>query len=260
MWQCVAGAAGLVFAYMTAWFAAALAARRNDIADIAWGLGFISISLWLLLRPGAPLSARQCIVSALVALWGTRLAWHVGRRNLRPGRPEDRRYAEWRRAWGRWFVLRTYVQVFLLQGIFMLLIAAPLLVVGAAASPALGAMDWAGIAVWLVGFAFETVGDAQLARFLSGPAREGRIMDRGLWAWSRHPNYFGEATMWWGLGLIALSAPGGWMGLAGPVTITWLLTRVSGIPMLEARRAGDPAWEAYKARTSAFLPLPPRKS
>jgi steroid 5-alpha reductase family enzyme len=250
----------VVLVYMTAWFVAALLARRNDIVDIAWGLGFIVVAISLMLRADPAPSARLIIVSALVTIWGSRLAWHIARRNLRPGATEDRRYAAWRRDWGRWFVVRSFFQIFMLQGLFMLLISAPVQALGAVAGPGIGVLDVAGIALWVAGFVFEAVGDAQLAAFLRDPANRGHIMGRGLWSLTRHPNYFGEATMWWGIGVVALSVPGGWIGLIGPVTITWLLTKVSGIPLVEAPRAGNPEWESYKARTSAFLPLPPRKA
>lgn len=258
-WGVAGGAIVLVFCYMTVWFVVAQVARRNDLADIAWGLGFITIAVWLMLRAGAPLTVRQYVASILVAIWGLRLAYHIARRNLRPGRGEDERYAGWRRDWGKWFTLRAYLQVFLLQGLFMLLISAPVLALGSSVGPTFGVLDSVGVAIWAMGFVFEAVGDAQLARFLRDPVNAGHIMDRGLWAWTRHPNYFGEATMWWGLAVMALSVPGGWVGLVGPIAITWLLTKVSGIPLLEAKRAGRPEWEAYKSRTSAFVPLPPRR-
>jgi steroid 5-alpha reductase family enzyme len=253
------GAALLVFAYMTVWFGISLVVRRADIADIAWGPGFVAIAIWLLLRPGAPLTARQYLVSVLAVMWAARLAYHVARRNLRPGHGEDQRYAAWRKEWGGSFVLRSYLQVFLLQGLFMLVISAPLLVSGSAGTPGFGTFELLGAAVWLVGFLFEAVGDAQLATFLRDPRNKGSIMDSGLWAWTRHPNYFGEATMWWGLAVACLSVPGGWIAFVGPVTITWLLVFVSGIPLVEKRKAGQAAWEDYKARTSTFVPLPPKR-
>lgn len=259
IWQTAVGVAALVFIYMTAWFLVALVAKRNDLADVAWGLGFIVIAVYLLAHTGAPRDARQYLATALVALWGLRLAWHVARRNLRPGHGEDPRYAAWRRDWGRWFVLRSYLQIFILQGIFMVLISAPVIVIGSVAGPALGWLDALGVAVWVLGYYFEVAGDAQLAAFLREPANRGHIMDRGLWAWTRHPNYFGESAMWWGLGIVALAVPGGWIGLVGPALITFLLVKVSGVPMLERRKAGQPEWEAYKARTSMFLPRPPRR-
>lgn len=246
----------LVLIYMTAWFGASVVFRRADLADIAWGLGFIAIAAWLLLRPGAPATPRQYLVTLLVSAWGLRLAWHVARRNLRPGHGEDPRYAAWRRDWGKWFTLRSYFQVFLLQGIFMLAVAMPVIVAGSSSGAAVGPSLVTGALIWVVGFVFEAVGDAQLARFLRDPANRGHILDRGLWSLTRHPNYFGEATMWWGLAVACLAAPAGFLAFVGPVTITWSLLKVSGIPLLEAARAGDPEWEAYKARTRAFLPLP----
>lgn len=259
-WAVLSSCVVLVFVYMTLWFAASLLFRRADIADIAWGLGFIAIAVWLLVRSGAPDTVRQWVMAALVTVWGLRLAWHVARRNLRPGHGEDPRYAAWRRDWGRWFTLRSYLQVFLLQGLFMLAVAAPVMVAGSADEGGLGVFEVLGVLTWLVGFVFEALGDAQLAGFLKVPENRGHVMDRGLWSWTRHPNYFGEATMWWGLAVMCLGAPGGWLAFVGPVTITWSLLKVSGIPMLEAGWAGKPEWEAYKARTSAFLPLPPRKA
>lgn len=252
------GCALFVFAYMTAWFVTSLVFRRADLADIAWGLGFIAIAGWLLLREGAPGNARQYAIAVLVTVWGLRLAWHVGRRNLRPGHGEDPRYAAWRSDWGRWFVVRSYFQVFLLQGVFMLAVSAPVIVSGSARDVGFGLFEFAGALVWIVGFVFEAVGDAQLSRFLGDPANRGHVMDRGLWSWTRHPNYFGESMMWWGLAIMCLGVSGGWVAFVGPVTITWSLLKVSGIPMLEARWAGSPEWEAYKMRTSAFLPRPPR--
>jgi len=250
--------AGLfVFAYMTAWFVVALALRRNDIADVAWGLGFPGIAVVLLALPSSPRDPRQVLVAALVAVWGLRLAYHIFRRNFRTGHAEDVRYATWRREWGRWFVVRTYLQIFVLQGLFMLIVAAPLVVTAADAGPALGLIDAVGVAVWVVGLAFEAIGDAQLARHLSRPEKRGTPLTTGLWAWTRHPNYFGDATQWTGIGIVGLSAPLGWVGLVGPLAMTLLLRYVSGVPMLEARHVGEPAWDAYRAHTSVMFPLPP---
>ncbi len=247
----------LVWAYMTLWFVVALVLRRNDIADVAWGLGFIAIAWWLLLRSD-PQPPRLWIATVLVTVWGLRLAWHIWSR--RRGKPEDYRYAAWREQWGRWFVPRTYLQVFVLQGLFMLLIAMPLVVLAAEDPPSrptmLGAL---AVAVWLVGFGFEAVGDAQLSAFVRQPENRGHVMDRGLWKYSRHPNYFGDSLQWWGIWLLALGVPGWILAAIGPLTITLLLRYVSGVPMLERKRAGQPEWEAYKARTSAFVPLPRKR-
>jgi len=256
-WPIVAEIAGLVFIYMTAWFVVATAIKRNDLADVAWGIGFIVITAWLLIRTDAP-SLRQYVMSVLVLVWGGRLAWHVARRNLRPGATEDRRYAKWREEWGKWLLFRSFLQVFMLQGLFMLLISSPLLV-AASGDAAFGVLGVLGVVVWVAGFLFESVGDAQLAAFLANPANRGTIMTGGLWAYTRHPNYFGEAIMWWGLAIAALAVPGGWVAFVGPITITWLLVKVSGIPLAERSMGDKPGWAEYKVRTSAFVPLPPKK-
>lgn len=252
----VAGrAAALVFAYMSLWFVVALLRRRNDLADVAWGLGF-AVLAWagVLGQPRA--APRMLLLAALTTIWGVRLAAHIWSRHRVSA--EDPRYRRWREEWGRWWAVRSYLQVFLLQGVFMLLVSAPLLVTAAAPPSALGALDVAGSAVWAFGLAFEAVADAQLAAFKRDPASRGKVMQSGLWRYSRHPNYFGEVVLWWGVGIVALGVPSGWLGLIGPTTITFLLLKVSGVPMLERRREGGEAYEAYKRRTSVFLPLPPR--
>lgn len=245
----------VVFVYMTSWFAVAMLAGRNDIADVAWGLGFVVIAWSLVLR--GPVTPRLLLLAGLVTAWGIRLAVYVHARNR--GKGEDFRYKAWREEWGRWFVPRTYLQVFLLQGFFMTLIAAPLWVVASAPDRTLGPWALAGAVVWAFGFGFEAVGDAQMLSFKRDPANKGKLIDIGLWRYTRHPNYFGEVVLWWGAWLVAVPVENGWLGVVGPLTITLLLLKVSGIPMLEKRYAGRPDWEAYKARTSAFVPLPPRK-
>jgi len=172
----------------------------------------------------------------------------------------DRRYAAWRAEW-KHVVARSYLQVFLLQGFFMVAVSTPLIILAGAETTRGAAAGIAGALVWVAGFIFESTADRQLASFLTEPRESrGPVMDRGLWAWSRHPNYFGESLMWWGIGIIALGVEGGWLGLISPITITLLLLFVSGIPLAEMRHAGEPEWEAYKARTSAFIPLPPRRA
>lgn len=255
----LAASAALVAAYMTAWFVVALIKKDNSIADIAWGLGFVLVAVFTFFRRGS--LALPLLVTALVAVWGLRLAAHIGLRNRKRG--EDPRYAKWRRDWGRDFVWRSYLQVFLLQGLFLLVISSPVVLINTsrAVSPSRG-FPWflAGALVWCAGFVFEAVGDAQLARFKRDPSNKGRIMDQGLWRITRHPNYFGESLMWWGLFVIALESPYGWTTIASPLLITFLLVKVSGVPMLERRYAGNPEFQAYARRTSAFIPRPPRKS
>ncbi len=247
--------AAAVFVYMNLLFVLALALRKNDIVDIAWGMGFIMISVFsLLLSPTIP--ARMLLMSGLVLIWGLRLALYIYLRNR--GKSEDFRYAQWRQDWGKSWVLRSYLQVFMLQGFFMLTIAYPLFIFAPESAPRLGYLDLAGSLVWLIGFCFEAVGDAQMRRFKQNPANQGRIMRYGLWKYTRHPNYFGEATMWWGLFLIALSNPRGLLAIFSPLVITFLLVRVSGVPMLEKKYADNPEYQDYIRKTSSFIPRAPK--
>jgi steroid 5-alpha reductase family enzyme len=246
----------VVLLYMTAWFLLALWRRRNDLADIAWGGGFIAAALsagWL--QTGGTPRARLVIL--MVILWGVRLAVHIGLRNL--GRGEDERYRKWREEWGRRWLLRSFLQVFLLQGVLLYLISLPVMAVVLAKPSPWTWLDGLGLAVWTAGFFFEAVGDFQLAQFKKKPGSRGRIIQHGLWRYSRHPNYFGEVTLWWGIYLMALSTPGGWMTIIGPLTITILILKVSGIPLLEKKYVNNAAFQEYARRTSAFFPLPPRK-
>ena len=246
----------IVLTYMTGWFLLAQWRRRNDLADIAWGGGFIvAASTAGILQTGA--TPRALLVVLLVILWGLRLAVHIGLRNL--GKGEDDRYRKWREEWGKQWFLRSFLQVFLLQGFLISLISLPVTYMILA-----GPSDWTwldafGLALWSIGFFFEAVGDFQLARFKKDPANRGKIIQQGLWRYSRHPNYFGEVTLWWGIYLLALSAPGGWVTIIGPLTITFLILKVSGIPLLEKKYADNAAFQEYARRTSAFFPLPHRK-
>ncbi len=240
-----------LFVYMNIWFLLAVVLKRNDVADIAWGLGFVLMSWAAFLF--SELSARSLLVNVLVTIWGTRLAWHIARRNLR--KSEDSRYAVWRASW-KHFYLRSYLQIFMLQGFFLYIILFPALFIHASTTQNLQAIDVVGTVVWIIGFFFESVADRQLRDFLRDPANKGTIMDCGLWAYSRHPNYFGEVVQWWGIFLIALTLPHGYVTVVGPLLLTFLILFVSGIPMLEKKYAGRSDFEAYKKRTSVFFPLP----
>jgi len=246
----------ILFGYMSLWFLISVAKKRNDVADVAWGLGFILLT-WNSFFLFSSFSLRGLIASILVSIWGSRLAWHIHRRNR--NKKEDYRYLAWRQEWGRFFYVRSYFQVYLLQGALLYLIIVPVLLINSNVGSSFNVIDGLGILVWLFGFFFEAVGDAQLARFLQDPANRGKIMQSGLWRYSRHPNYFGEVTQWWGLFLLALSLPSGWLGIIGPLTITILILKVSGIPMLEKKMAENPEFAEYKRRTSIFIPLPVRK-
>jgi len=185
---------------------------------------------------------------------GTRLAWHIYHRNK--NKPEDSRYLEWQKTWNN-FYLRSYLQVFLLQGVLLYLISLPVIFINHSATNDFGLLEIIGLFIWGLGFYFESVGDRQLKDFISNPANKGKLMDQGLWRYSRHPNYFGEVTQWWGIFLIALSLPGSFFTVIGPLTINILIIFVSGIPLLEKKYAGRPDFEKYKKKTSIFIPLPP---
>jgi steroid 5-alpha reductase family enzyme len=246
---------GVILGYMSGCYALSLIRGRNDLADIAWGPGFILVVAASLLAEGV-CSWRGLLLSGLTALWGLRLALHIHARNR--GRGEDPRYRQWREAWGRWFALRSFLQVFMLQGLLLVIVALPVIHVNASPSTPFSALDLLGLLIWLAGFLFEAVGDGQLLAFMRNPKNKGKLMTAGLWRYTRHPNYFGEVTLWWGVWLIACGAQDGWRTIIGPLTLTLLILKVSGIPMLERRYAGRADFAAYKRRTSAFLPLPPR--
>ena len=253
----VVAAAGAVFVYMIAVFLIAVLAKDNSIVDVAWGPGFILVAVvtfWL--RPG--FEARHLLITLLVAIWGLRLAIHIFLRNW--GRGEDFRYAKWRKDWGRWFIPRSFFQVFMLQGIFMLIISSPLVLVNRSPESGLTLLDALGGILWFIGFLFEAVGDYQLKRFKQKPESKGKIMTTGLWKYARHPNYFGEATLWWGIWLIALSVDSGWAAIISPLTISFLLLKVSGVKMLEKKYAGNEEFAAYARRTSPFFPWFPKNN
>ncbi len=244
-----------VAALFVALWAVSVRARDASLVDRVWGPAF-ALSAWLQLALAPDAGPRAWLVAVLTTVWGVRLGLHIHRRNR--GHAEDPRYAAMRARAPRTFPLTSLVTVFLLQAALVVVIGLPFASLAASRTP-LGLLDALALMVWLVGFLFEVVGDAQLAAFKRDPANRGRIMDRGLWAWTRHPNYFGDACVWWGVALFALAARAPWWTLAGPGLMTFLLTRVSGVAMLEAGMRGRPGWDAYAARTSAFLPRPPRR-
>ncbi|MGB6867261.1 MAG: DUF1295 domain-containing protein, partial [Candidatus Aminicenantaceae bacterium] len=175
------------------------------------------------------------------------------------GKGEDFRYAKWRHDWGRWFMLRSYFQIFMLQGAFLFIIALPIMLVNFSGREDLTAIDFLGIGVWCIGFFFEAVSDYQLRQFKKRPENKGKIITTGLWKYTRHPNYFGEVVLWWGIFLLALSVKNGWIVILSPLLLSFLILRVSGVTMLEKKYAGNAEFEAYAKRTNAFFPWFPKK-
>lgn len=244
--------------YMTMWFFVALLKKRVDVVDTAWGLGFI-VAAWTSYLHSRPAGWLALIATVLVTIWGVRLSSHIYARNR--NRPEDPRYAEMRQKWHSYVLLQTYVRIFLLQGALLLIISSPILFLHHYGAAEAHWWQYLGIFIWTIGFFFESVGDKQLARFIGSPRNKGKLMTEGLWKYTRHPNYFGEVTQWWGIFLISLSTPLATPGVMGPLVITILILKISGIPLLEKKMQSNPEFRAYAKRTSIFFPaLPKSKS
>lgn len=229
--------------------------RNASIVDPFWSVGFIVLAIhYNIFAEGNP--SRRHLVLALTVVWGLRLFVHLAWRNF--GKGEDFRYREFRRTFGPeryWWV--SLFQVFLLQGLLMWLISAPLLGAQIGVNP-INPLDFAGVVVWVVGFLFEAVGDFQLVRFKSDPANKGKLLTRGLWRYTRHPNYFGDSAVWWGYGLICLAA-GSYLPALGSVLMTALIIKVSGVALIEkSLKQAKPGYEDYIRRTSSFFPWPPK--
>jgi steroid 5-alpha reductase family enzyme len=242
-------------AVMTTFWLISLAMRDAGIADVAWGLVFVSIG-WACFLAGDGSNA-MLLAAGLTTAWGLRLAIHIGRRNI--GHEEDRRYTKMREKRPGTFWIWSLVGVFGVQGVIALLVSLPLQSLGAATPDSIGLLSWIGAAVFAIGLAFEGIGDAQLTAFKNDPSSKGQVMDRGLWRYTRHPNYFGDATVWWGIWVVAIGSGGAWWTAIGPVIMTFFLLRVSGVAMLESDMASRrPGYSEYIRRTSPFIPFPPR--
>ncbi len=251
-------ALGVVALMLTTWVIS-LALTNASIVDLVWGFGFVLIG-WIARFTADGVPARQNLLLVLVTVWGLRLTAYLTWRNA--GKGEDFRYVKMRQYWGpSRFPIVSLATVFTLQGVLMWVVSLPVqLGQGDDEPTSLGLLAALGTILWAVGMFFETVGDWQLARFKASPGSAGRIMDQGLWSWTRHPNYFGDFCVWWGLGLVALET--GWPGviaLVGPAVMSYLLLRVSGKALLERNLVKRrPGYEEYVARTSGFFPRPPR--
>ena len=250
--------AGGLAVLMTALWGLSLVLRDASIVDPFWGLGFAVVA-WTSAVVADSLGTEGAVLVALTTVWGLRLTAYLSWRNL--GKGEDFRYRAMRKRWGERFPLVSLGTVFLLQGALLWVVSLP---VQLGQDPGPGEkLEWlggAGIALWAVGLFFETVGDAQLARFKAVPANEGHVLDSGLWRYTRHPNYFGDFCVWWGLFLVAAALGAPWWTGVGPVLMSVLLVRVSGVALLErslSRR--KPGYEEYVRRTSAFFPRPPQR-
>lgn len=248
---------GASCALFTSAWVLSLIRRDAGIADLFWGAGFVVIA-WISWGLGDASGPRALVLVALVSIWGVRLSTYLSWRNL--GKPEDYRYAAMREKHGERFALRSLVTVFLLQGVLAWLISWPVQI---GSFRATGWSAWAtvGVGLWLIGLLFESVGDFQLARFKANPQNRGQVMNRGLWRYTRHPNYFGDFLVWWGFFLVGFDAASWWWTILGPLLMSFLLIRVSGVHLLESSlRTRITGYEEYVQRTSAFFPLPPKRN
>lgn len=251
-------AAAVIFSLMTLLWLLSLAIKDASIVDSFWGAGFV-VSAWVYFAASPQgLAERKWLLVALTTLWGLRLSGYIFLRNR--GKGEDFRYQAWRQEHGARWWWRSFLQVFLLQGLLMWIISIPLLAAQHYSTSSLNAADYLAVLVWLVGFIFEAGGDWQLSRFKANPANKGKVLDRGVWRYTRHPNYFGDAAQWWGFYLLALAA-GGWWTVYSPLLMTFLLLRVSGVTLLEKSLVDTkPQYREYIETTSAFLPWLPRRT
>jgi steroid 5-alpha reductase family enzyme len=257
-WSLLLGNFVAVMGFMVAVWAMSVAIKNASIADTFWGLGFVLVA-WITFAGADGYLGRRLLITLLVTAWGLRLALHIGMRSW--GKGEDRRYQAWRRQYGERFWWVSLFTVFLLQGVLLWLIS--LVSQAGQWSPKPDRFIWldgVGLFLWTVGFLFEAVGDFQLAAFKKDSANRGRVMNQGLWRYTRHPNYFGECLMWWGIFLITLATPGAFWTIVSPLTITYLLLKVSGVTLLERTIVETrPEYRDYQERTSAFIPWFPKR-
>ena len=249
-----------LFLFFNLFYVIAQVKKNNGLADMAWGLGFVVVAITSLIYQGV-YDFQTVVITLVVLAWGLRLFIYIGLRNW--NKPEDFRYVDMRNKWKTKIALKAYLYVFMLQMSFLYIIALPIQFAH------LWSFDqtngWMlvtiGLLLWLIGFYFEAVGDHQLKVFKKNPSNKGQIIQSGLWRYTRHPNYFGEAVMWWGVWVISLGSwsPLAFLGLISPLFITYLLVFVSGVPMLERKYKDNPLYQAYAEKTSMFFPRIPKK-
>jgi len=252
MLQTIATSAITVLIFMIFMFIIAQVKKNNSIVDIGWGMGFILISVVLSFTVEQT-DKKDLLLLLMILLWGSRLSLHIFTRAR--GKEEDFRYAQWRKDWGKHAVVQAFFKVFMLQGFLMLVIAFPIMVVFNSANDQLNLFSYVGFLIFAFGFLFESVGDFQMFRFKKKPENKGKIITSGLWKFTRHPNYFGEAFLWWGVAVLAIGSDLFMLAFIGPLLLNLLLLFVSGVPLLEKKYEGNEAWETYKKTTPKFIPF-----
>lgn len=246
----------VIFIYYIILFVVGQVLKNNSIVDIVWGMGFV-LAAWTTFVLGSK-SMIAVVATALVTIWGFRLTYHIGKRNI--GKPEDFRYVNFRKIWGDKFPrVKAFFHVYLLQMAFLLMISAGFIFINLNSNKDITVLSGIGLLIWIIGFLFESIGDNQLQTFKNNKANKGKLLVTGLYKYSRHPNYFGEAVMWWGIFIMALSFDKGWVVIISPITITFLVRFVSGVPMLEKHYEDRADYQAYAKKTSIFVPWFPKK-
>lgn len=254
--------AGIIFIFMCYVFVLAQIFKNNSIVDIFWGIGFIVVVAYFVFTSNSLLERQSILLSKhlvnlCVTIWGIRLAVYIYSRNK--GKGEDWRYINFRKIWSKHHIphwLGAFFQVFMLQGFFMLIVALPIIYVNTTFS-GVNFLTIIGLLIWITGFVFEAVGDHQLAAFKKKEINKGKTMRYGLWKYTRHPNYFGEMLLWWGIWIMSVNFSTPILSLISiisPLTITWLLTRVSGVPLLESKYKDNPEYQEYVRSTPSFFP------
>lgn len=234
----------------------ALIKKDNSVMDIAYGIGFITLALFTYFCSDIPQDLRAAIITIATIVWGSRLSLRIWRRNKHKG--EDFRYQAWRTEWLKegkvYFHLRSILQIYLLQGIIITIVGLPIIFANTLSSEAFSYINLFGLFVFCVGFYFEARADAELDVFLKNKKGKNEILQSGLWKYSRHPNYFGESLIWWGMALMVVGIVYWPIAFLSPLLITYLLRFVSGVPMLEAKYKDNPDYQTYSLKTNAFIP------
>jgi len=246
-----------IFLFMVSFYLIAQSLKNNSIVDIGWGLGFVFTTL-VLIFSSEKIIPPMLVMSLMILLWGVRLSFYIYMRNL--GKPEDFRYANWRKEWGTRQPWIAFYKVFMLQGLIMYVVALPIMLVFSSPSEFRGIESTAGVIIFFSGLFFEGIADKQMKQFKAYPKNKGKIITSGLWKYSRHPNYFGEALLWWGIGIFVFSVSGNWLSLISPLVITLLLRYVSGVPMLEEKYKNREDFRKYAEKTSVFIPFVGKKT
>ena len=249
---------GVLFIYFVLLFILGQILKDNSIVDIAWGFGFVVAAVYSYIRGDYTGDLRATLVTAAVAIWGLRLTYHLAKRNI--GKAEDFRYVNMRKRWGNsLYYIKAFFNVYFLQFAIMSVVSLPVIYGNTNPNQEFVWFNYIGIILWGIGFYFESVGDAQLKAFKKNPENKGKLMDKGLWALTRHPNYFGDSAMWFGIFFMAISGIDGLWTIVGPGLMTFFIVFVSGVRMLERKYEGRADYDAYKEKTSAFIPMPPKK-